>query len=111
MATFKGTIRGTTPTFVFNLPFDVSTLANCEIYFAQDDTLFVTKSLSDCVASGNQITVTLTQSDTLAFDDEEKLQIQVRFIYTDGTVEATNVTKKKVGQILKEGEISGEHSN
>lgn len=105
MATFKGTIRGTTPTFIFRLPFSVNTLANCEIYFAQDDNLIVTKELSDCIAEETTLTVTLTQEDTLKFDDDLKLQIQVRFLYTDGTVEATTVIKKKVGQILKEGEI------
>ena len=84
----------------------MDTLANCEIYFAQDDNLIVTKVLSDCIAEETTLTVTLTQEDTLKFDDDLKLQIQVRFLYTDGTAEATTVIKKKVGQILKEGEIN-----
>lgn len=105
MASFKGTIRGTTPTYVFSLPFNVSTLANCEIYFSQEDELLITKELADCDASGTTLSVTLTQADTLLFSDEERLQIQARFLYNDGTVEATSVSKKRVGQILKDGEI------
>ena len=68
------TIRGTTPTVTFNLPFDVSTIQNCEVYFAQNDELLVTKGYNDCVLSGTTLSVTLKQKDTLQFDDEEKLQ-------------------------------------
>ncbi len=105
MATIKGTIRGTTPTYFFKLPFDSSELSNCEIYFSQGDDLILTKSLSDCVAEGNILTVTLSQAETLQFDDEEKIRLQLRFLYHDGSVEATGIVKGKVGEILKDGEI------
>lgn len=106
MASFNGTIRGTTPTFIINLPFNTSTLTNCEMYFAQEDELLVTKSLEDFEADGTTLTISLTQADTLLFSDDEKLQIQLRFLFTDGSVEATTIMKKKVGEILKDGEIS-----
>lgn len=99
------TIRGTTPTITFNLPFDTSIIHNCEVYFAQNDELLVTKGIEDCTLSGNTLVVPLTQSDTLAFDDEEKLQMQLRFVLNDGTVNATPVMKGKIGKILKDGEI------
>ena len=108
MASIKGTTRGTTPTYYFKLPFSVDTLANCEIYFSQGDTLILTKSLSDCVATTNILAVMLTQAETLQFDDEERIRIQVRFLYTDGSVEATGIIRGRVGEILKDGEIYGE---
>ena len=110
MATINGAIQGTTPTIVFNLPFNVSVIENCEIYFAQNDELVVTKGYNDCILSGNTMTVQLFQSDTLQFDPEEKLQIQVRFRYTNGTAEATNITKVKVGDLLSDAVISSERS-
>lgn len=98
--------RGTTPTITFNLPFSVTTINNCEVYFAQNDELLLTKEESDCVLSGSTLSVTLTQNDTLLFDDEEKLQVQVRFVFTDGSVDATEVVKEKVNKILKDGVIN-----
>lgn len=99
------TIRGTTPTVTFNLPFSVSTIRNCEVYFSQNDSLLVTKGIEDCTLSGTTLTVTLSQSDTLAFDDDAKLEMQVRFVFTNGSVDATQIIKGKVGRILKDGEI------
>lgn len=100
------TIRGTTPDITFNLPFDVSTINNVEVYFAQNDELLLEKGYDDCTMSDSTLVVPLTQEDTLKFDFEEKLQIQVRFMFTDGSVDATDIVKGKVGQILKDGVIN-----
>lgn len=100
------TIRGTTPTITFNLPFSVDGINNCEVYFGQNDELLLEKGYEDCVLSGTTIAVPLTQADTLLFDYEEKLQVQLRFMYNDQRVEATSILKGKVGQILKDGEIN-----
>lgn len=106
MATLSGAVQGTTPSVTFNLPFDTSTIENCEIYFGQDDELLVTKGYNDCTLSGTTLTVRLTQSDTLQFDPEEKVQIQARFRYNDGNVEATDIKKIKVGDLLSDARIS-----
>ena len=100
------TIRGTTPDITFNLPFSVSTINNVEVYFAQNDELLLEKGYDDCNLSGTTLVVPLTQDDTLLFDDDEKLQIQVRFMFTDGSVDATEIVKGRVGQILKDGVIN-----
>lgn len=110
MATMNGAVQGTTPTIVFNLPFDVSVIENCEIYFGQNDELLLTKGYNDCILSGTTMTVRLFQSDTLQFDPEEKLQIQARFRYTDGQTEATNIAKIKVRNLLSESIIGSERS-
>lgn len=106
MATLNGAIQGTTPTIIFNLPFNVSDIENCEVYFGQNDELLVTKGYNDCTLSGTTMSVTLLQSETLQFDPEEKLQIQARFRYNDGNVEATDIAKIKVGDLLSEARIS-----
>ena len=99
------TIRGTTPTVSFNLPFSVSTINNCEVYFAQNDNLLFTKTMSDCTMSGTTLNVRLTQADTLLFDEEEKMQVQIRFVFMNGDVDATEIIRGSVGKILKDGEI------
>lgn len=100
--------RGTTPTIVFHLPFDVSTIHYCEVYFSQNDELIVEKKMSDCLLSGNMLSVTLTQADTLAFssDDNGRVEMQLRFVFTDGSVDATTIVKEKAKKILKDGEIN-----
>ena len=104
------TIRGTTPTVTFNLPFNVSTIQNCEVYFAQNDELLITKGYNDCVLSGTTLSVTLKQKDTLQFDDEEKLEMQVRFRFTDGSVDATKKIKGKVEDLLADTVLGSERS-
>jgi hypothetical protein len=98
--------RGTTPTIVFHLPFDVSTIHNCEVYFAQNDELIIEKKMSDCILSGATLSVTLTQADTLAFSSDGKVEMQLRFVFTDGSVDATTIVKEKANKILKDGEIN-----
>ena len=99
------TIRGTTPTVSFNLPFSVSTISNCEVYFAQNDELIIEKKMSDCTMSGTTLNVRLTQADTLLFDEDEKMQVQIRFAFNNGDVDATEIITGKIGKILKDGEI------
>ena len=97
--------RGTTPTLTFNLPFNVEDIHYCEIYFSQNDELVFEKTMDDCVLEDNTLSVTLTQADTLNLDEEEKAEIQIRFVFIDGTVNATDIVKDKVNKILKDGEI------
>ena len=104
------TIQGTTPTVTFNLPFNVSTIKNCEVYFGQNDELLVTKGYNDCVLSGTTLSVTLKQKDTLQFDSAEKLQIQIRFRFTDDSVDATKIIKGKVEDLLSDAPISKDRS-
>lgn len=98
-------IRGTTPTVTFNLPFDVSTIKNLEIYFAQNDERLFTKGYNDCVLNGTSLSVTLQQKDTLLLDEDARLQIQVRFRFTDDSVDATEIIKGKVGELLSDAPI------
>lgn len=101
----KRMYRGTTPTLTFNLPFAASTLSAAYITFAQFGASVFEKALTDCTASGQALTVTLTQSDTLLLNATEKVEIQIRGKTTDGEVIASNIMRVPVDRILKDGEI------
>lgn len=58
--------RGTTPTLRFTLPFDTSTLDAVWVTIAQGGKVIINKEKSDCDLNGNDISVTLTQEETLA---------------------------------------------
>ena len=96
--------RGTTPTIVLHLPFDVSEIRNCEVYLAQG-MLRITKTMSDCILEGNTIALTLTQRDTLMLRAGNRLELQARFVFTDGSVDASNIISISVRDILSEAEI------
>lgn len=94
--------RGTTPTLVFTLPFDAGKISVLNIAFAQDRKVVLEKTLGDCQISGEQISVKLTEADTLKFSHESILEIQMRCVY-DGNRMASDIIHATVERILKDG--------
>lgn len=92
-------IRGTTPTHVFDIPFDTALVKEARITYAQDDQVLVDKKTEDCTMSGNSITVTLTQEDTLKFDHNKIAEVQLK-VLTNGCVMAMPVQRLSVDKIL-----------
>lgn len=97
-------IRGTTPTFTFNLPFDVSLVKTAYITLRSMG-VEVEKGTKDCVLSGNTIATTLTQEETLTLPKNRQAQIQLRVLTTDNKALATEIYTVQVADILKEGVI------
>lgn len=75
--------RASTPTFIFELPFALSTVQECLITFAQDEDTVIEKSLEDCDYEGSTIRLTLTQEDTLEFE-EGKASVQLNVMTKTG---------------------------
>lgn len=98
------TVRGTTPTITFRLPFQTDQIRKVEIYFAQEVFLFQ-KNTEDCSFEENRITVTLSQEETLQLDEGLSLRLQVRIVFTNGAVGATRKLRTSVVGLLKEGMI------
>lgn len=107
-------IRGTTPILSFRLPVLPSTLDSCYISFYQEvyenytytNRRCVEKNLSDCTLDdvNKTITITLSQSDTLAFDAKKPVLYQLRFRVGEDAY-ATTMESFTIGDILKSGEI------
>ena len=96
-------IRGTTPTFIFELPFDCSELTACSVAFAQDGKVLVEKVLTECEKSGNTLTVTLSEEETLLFDCTKRIaEIQIRGGCGKKRL-ASDILVVNVGRILKDG--------
>lgn len=95
-------MRGTTPTHTFKIPFDVSLVQKAVVIYAQDDIVVFSKETEQCHMNGNEISVTLTQEDTLKLDCKKLVQIQLRVLTTDGTALASVVTRMNVGKCLKD---------
>lgn len=97
-------IRGTTPTFIFNLPFDVSNIKSAYITIKSRGTE-VEKAVTDCSLNGTTITVKLTQEETLALPESQIAGVQLRVLTNDNEALASDVFPIKVEEILKEGVI------
>ena len=107
-------IRGTTPTLTFKLPVTPSELDACYISFYQEvyenytytTRRYVEKNLSECELDdvAQTVSITLSQSDTLAFNSEKPVLYQLRFRVGDAAY-ATTMASFTIGDILKSGEI------
>ena len=58
-------IRGTTPTLTFGLPFDAEAIADGYVIIQQNKKPIVEKPVDACECDGMELSVTLTQKETL----------------------------------------------
>ena len=97
--------RGTTPTNTFKTNIDL-TGATVFLTYSQRGRVVLEKTGDDLEISAEAIVTRLTQKDTLGFDALQKVSIQIRYVFPDGTAGASNIMSASVGEILKDGEIS-----
>lgn len=96
--------KGTTPTFTFTLKFEASTIDKLNIAMAQNGEVKISKSKADCTISGNTISVTLTEAETLALE-EGTLSIQLRIGIGSERL-ASGITTVPVEGLLKDGALA-----
>ncbi len=95
--------RGTTPTITFTLPLDGSRITALNLCFVQQGEIILEKDLAACRIDGNTLQVTLTEKETLLFDDKKGMvEMQLR-IGCNNTRMASNIMRVSVERILKDG--------
>lgn len=95
-------IRGSTPTLTFTLPFDASgVVKDLRITFNQDETV-LEKRLADCTLDGTEFAVTLSQKETLLFNHEKVIKIQVKIKCIDGNVLVSDPQYKFCHEVFNE---------
>ena len=97
--------RGTTPTNTFKTNIDL-TGATVFLTYSQRGRVVLEKTGDDLEITAEAIVTRLTQKDTLGFDALQKVSLQIRYVFPDGTAGASNIMTASVGEILKDGEIS-----
>lgn len=93
-------IRGTTPTYTFEVPVDMASIKSVRITYAQGRNIVLTKQIEDCTMQDGTITVTLTQQETLRFAESANVGIQLRVLMDDGLALSTSVMYVTVGACL-----------
>ena len=98
-------IRGTTPKLKFNVPFDTDTVSELSIAFSQRGRLVMEKVKEDVESVSGGYLLSLTQADTLQFEDGANVEIQIRAKFADDSAIASQIVNTTVGRILRDGEI------
>ena len=98
--------RGTTPTHTFTVDVDLTSATVIYLTYKQNGQTIVERDKSHMAVTTDQISITLTQEETLAFSTSGNIQIQIRAGFSDGSRIASDILSvNPAGAILKEGEI------
>lgn len=95
-------IRGTTPTHVFTLPFDVSVIKTAKVIYSQRGEVVLTKCGDDLRMEGNEIRLTLSQENTLSFTCTDNVSIQLRVLTTANDALASDIMIISVARCLED---------
>ncbi len=95
--------RGTTPTLVFTLPLEYGEVTALNLCFVQQGEIVLEKDLAACAVEENTLRVSLTEEETLLFDDQKGMvEMQLRIGYGDVRI-ASNIMRLSVERLLKDG--------
>ena len=97
--------RGTTPTHTFRTSIDLTGAAVLFITYMQAGKTILEKDLSDCTITSQDVTVTLTQKESLRFKENGLVRMQIRGKFPDGSAVKSCIMEATADELLKEGVI------
>lgn len=103
-------IRGTTPTLTLTLPdsFDMSSVEAYEIWLRAERSGFKLHFSDEQIAkTEGAVSITLTQEQTLKFDNNENIAVQLRYQDINGKIGATYKATISAAEFIGEGEFNG----
>jgi len=101
--------RGTTPTINVVLPeaISMSEISALWLTMTQEGREILNKTFDAFSSEGQTLSVTLTQEETLSFEADSDVDMQLRLLMTDGRALASKIKRFRVDDILKGGVIGG----
>ena len=93
-------IRGTTPTHVFKLPIDTSTICQLRITYCQFCKKVLEVTEDGVTLDGQEVRYHLSQEDTLRFKPQGQVEVQIKVLTEDGNVMASKVMALPVDKVL-----------
>lgn len=94
---------GCTEKHSFIIPFKPNEISAVSIVYEQNDRIVLKKTLKDCDFEGNEIFARISQEESLIFEDNRSVNIQLKIRLIDGTV-----TKSKIIQAVSDELIERE---
>lgn len=95
-------IRGTTPEHIIKPPVAASLIKSVRFTYEQDGNTVVEKTEADCTITDESISVRLTQDDTLRFEENKSVSVQIRILTTGGEVMASDIKSLTVKKTLND---------
>ena len=96
---------GCTGENLFCLPCGEEEIAVMYITYQQDEETVLEKTKEDCVFEGETACLTLSQEDSLKFDPDAEILIQIRIRLTDGRAIKSDIMRAAADRLLKDGVI------
>lgn len=94
-------IRGTTPYFGFSLPLPYDQIDAGFITFSQNGTVVLDRENDTWIVEDRKASIHLTQEETLSFNADAAVEIQLAIKTTDGEVMRSNIKRTTAERILK----------
>ena len=96
--------RGTTPTLKFKLDIDISRITDLIVSFSQGGEVLLSKEKSEVLfePETNSILVALTQEETLSFESNKDLHIQIKLKTDNNKVSSSKYINTYVNETLEE---------
>lgn len=94
--------RGTTPTFTLTLrdtTIDLGAAQSVYVTFRQAKRI-LTKTNNELDINGNIVSVYLSQAETLGFTENAQTEVQINWVYGDGSRGATKIARVMFGEQL-----------
>lgn len=76
-------IRGTTPIIVLTIPVDLNKISKVRVYFMQGNKIVFVVDEAGCSIGEKDIRIHLTQEQTFLFNTKKRLDIRIRFVYSN----------------------------
>ena len=97
--------KGCTCRNTFSIPYAKSEIAAIFITYHQRGVTKVEKTIDDCTFTDGKAQVDLSQEDTLKFDDDAIIKIQIRIRLNNGIVTKSQIVETYTDNVLKDGVI------
>lgn len=92
--------QGTTPIHTFDIPLKKSIIRSVKITYKQGDDIILCKRTGDCEIEDGKIVTHLTQEDTLRFECDKIIKIQLRVFTNDGESLVSDVMRRGIHECL-----------
>lgn len=93
-------IPGTTPTHIFNLPFEVSLVQSVRVFYAVEGKVILQKNTEDVTLEDSKVVVKLTQDETLKFKGFETVEIQLQVLSPSKDAIVSSMHREGILQFL-----------
>lgn len=97
--------KGCTCENSFPIPFPKEEIVSVCIAYKQNGVIKLEKKTEDCTFKNEKLYVSLSQEDTLKFDDNSIVKIQIKMKLKNGAVTKSNVMETYTDEVLSDGVI------